>query len=791
MKKIIAILFLVALSAFYSPNSVGAQDRPTFKITNCSSENLLAPPVCVEDEYLQDEFYVVLKPNQSNGRALSSGYQLQALQAAINTGTVSEYHTELDRINLMPSVSPAVKDLASQTDFDKIMHIRVKNPDDFNQMIFRFSQDPGVESISLSSIVKVVDFQYNDPLYPQQYGLRAIKAPEAHEKYGLGSPLSIIVIFDTGGSPTHPDLVNKYIWEYDASGSASGAKDKFGHGTHVAGIAGANTNNNEGVASICPKCSLFNVKVLDDGGSGYWDWMADGMLVAISKIDELQKINPLVSATFNFSIAGPGPVPIIDETLEIAYKKEIVVVTAAGNSSEQVGPGGRMLYPAAAPGVLVAVATNAAGGKASFSSYGKALLSFGCPGVNIVSTVPRDARPMGSPTGYAASSGTSMASPCGAGAIGHMRGTATNQGVNISRELIVGMVLGSASPGIGLENYTASGGVIDMMALQEVPLFPPGPVSDFGVFGTNWGSTWLAFTSNNDSVGKKPNGFLVHYSKKPFDEYFVDHPDVKTVKYNLRVGENEGVNIKVPDLEPKTHYYIAVQIIDRALNVSPLSPVMEFDTQAQSVIEHWNFTTKDGQKDPQDFYVYNGPLALLFEIFSGQINPLLWHLSNIVSSPADFRWNWWFGNPGTLNYKTNMNADGLVVSPILDLTKMRYGAELNFDYFQQFISLIAQTQDYFEIHAFILDVNHRPFDSIRLLQSLSNKNSKALRMEPMRIDLQPIKDLWVKGQKKVNDESLKNLKVVLVFRLLSGTHGNFGGIGAIFGNVAIITNPEP
>ncbi|MDP3731224.1 MAG: S8 family serine peptidase [bacterium] len=790
MKRIFALAFLGIVCLLFAPD-VSAQDRPTFTMTRCSMETLLSPPVCVEEEYLKDEFYVVLKQNQNNGNSIRSGYPIQALQTALSTGAVNEYHSELDRINTLSSVSPAIKDLAAtQTAFNKILHIHVKNPDDFNQMIFRFSQDLGVESISFSSIVKVADFKYNDPLYPQQYALPVIKAPAAHEKYGLGSPLSIMAIFDTGGSPTHPDLVNRYSWEYDATGSTNGTRDKFGHGTHVAGIAGARTNNGEGVASICPECSLFNVKVLDDGGSGYWDWLVDGALAAISKIDELQKINPLYSATFNFSIAGPGPVPIIDEMLEVAYKKEIVVVAAAGNSSEKVGgSGGRMLYPAAAPGVLVAVASNAAGGKAPFSSYGKDLLSFACPGVNIVSTVPKDGRPMGSPTGYAISSGTSMAAPCGTGAIAHMRGTAALHGVMLPRELVIGMVLGSASPGIGLENYTASGGVIDMMALQEVPLFPPKPISDFGVFGTNWGSTWLAFMSENDSSGKKPNGFLVHYSEKPFDENTLNRSDVVTVKYNMRIGAGEGVNLRVGDFKPKTHYHIGVQIIDRALNVSTLSPVLELTTQSPKAIAHWTFTTADGQKDPQGWHVEDGPLALLFEMFSGQINPMLWHLSDIASNPSDFRWNWWFGNPGTLNYKTSINADSLIVSEVLDLTDMNYGAEVKMDYFQQFVALTAQTQDYFQVHALILDENNRPIDSVMLLQSLSNKNSKALRLEPIRMDLQPIKDLWIKNQKKANDGSLDKLRVILVLRFLSGTHGDYGGIGSVVGNISILTNP--
>jgi thermitase len=56
--------------------------------------------------------------------------------------------------------------------------------------------------------------------------------------------------------------------------------DRYGHGTHVAGIAAAVTNNLLGVAGTCPACRLLNVKVLNDNGFGSWDAVAKGIVAA-------------------------------------------------------------------------------------------------------------------------------------------------------------------------------------------------------------------------------------------------------------------------------------------------------------------------------------------------------------------------------------------------------------------------------------------------------------------------------------------------------------------------------
>src|SRR5260221_11743173 len=85
----------------------------------------------------------------------------------------------------------------------------------------------------------------NDPLFARQWGLPQVRAPQAWARGAQGSGATIAIV-DTGVDLGHPDLSGKLVPGVDlASGAScsSGGQDRNGHGTHVAGIAAAATNN--------------------------------------------------------------------------------------------------------------------------------------------------------------------------------------------------------------------------------------------------------------------------------------------------------------------------------------------------------------------------------------------------------------------------------------------------------------------------------------------------------------------------------------------------------------------
>lgn len=94
----------------------------------------------------------------------------------------------------------------------------------------------------------------NDVEFPNQSGLKAIKAPAAWA-LGTGSGIKVAVV--SSGIAGHPDLAGKTEGGFDATGDNDPTKDTDGRGTHLAGIVGAATNNTAGIAGTAPDARLL------------------------------------------------------------------------------------------------------------------------------------------------------------------------------------------------------------------------------------------------------------------------------------------------------------------------------------------------------------------------------------------------------------------------------------------------------------------------------------------------------------------------------------------------------
>lgn len=232
----------------------------------------------------------------------------------------------------------------------------------------------------------------NDPLYAQQWNLAKINAPAAWDvSQGGYGPIAVI---DTGIDAAHSDLSGEVEAGYNFVDNTSNTADDNGHGTHVAGIIAATTNNNNGIASIGYKGLLMPVKVLDSTGSGTYANLASGIIYAA---DNGAKI-------INMSLGGSSASSTLQSAVNYAEQKGVIIVAAAGNNGNSAA-----VYPADYPGVIAVSATDTNDNLASFSSYGPDI-TVSAPGVNIVSTYNTG--------GYATMSGTSMASPEVAGLLG-------------------------------------------------------------------------------------------------------------------------------------------------------------------------------------------------------------------------------------------------------------------------------------------------------------------------------------------------------------------------------------
>jgi thermitase len=242
--------------------------------------------------------------------------------------------------------------------------------------------------------------QSSDPLLPQQWGYYDIGANWINV-HTLPAP--VVAVLDTGVDYTHPDLVGKVIKGKDFVNDDTDPMDDHGHGTHVAGVIAALTNNAYGMAGISWNGKILAVKVLDFKGYGDAFGIAKGITYAAD--------NPSVKV-INMSLGGGYSSIEYDAVMYAVVEKKKLLVASAGNSNTSTPS-----YPAGFsipfPSKVLAVAAHGTDHcRASFSNYGT-WVSITAPGVNILSTVPPLLEYDGD---FTLMSGTSMAAPHVAGA---------------------------------------------------------------------------------------------------------------------------------------------------------------------------------------------------------------------------------------------------------------------------------------------------------------------------------------------------------------------------------------
>ena len=296
-----------------------------------------------------------------------------------------------------------------------------------------FGESEYIEAVSLNFLRPTLADAIvpNDPKYAEQWSLPAIKLPEAWtiEK---GDKNVVIAIVDSGVDYRHDDLATKiwvnqdeipdneidddengyvddvYGWDFtDAPNiQADGAPysdsiegdnepiDESGHGTHVAGIAGAVPDNGIGIAGVAWNCSLMPVRAGLSLGGGSRMQDDDSAAAIVYAADNGADI-------INMSWGSKQQSFVIRDAVEYAYARGVVLIGAAGNSNEA-----ESIFPAAYRKVIAVASTNQFQQRFYRSNYG-ASVDISAPGNGIISTQIGN--------GYRLLTGTSMAAPHVAG----------------------------------------------------------------------------------------------------------------------------------------------------------------------------------------------------------------------------------------------------------------------------------------------------------------------------------------------------------------------------------------
>ncbi|MFH0886531.1 MAG: S8 family serine peptidase [bacterium] len=322
-----------------------------------------------------------------------------------------------------------------QPKLPQVLKIKLPPGLSIEQAILKYKNDPQV-LVAEPNYINEIAREPSDPRYLDgtqwalnQSGDKDIDAPEAWD-VTVGSSSVVIAIVDTGVDWHHEDLAaniwsnpgeiagngidddgNGYIddvrgWDFvnvDQPGSSppgvgedgytpdNDPVDYHGHGTHVAGISAAVTNNSIGVAGVTWNSKIMPVR------SGYKGIDGGGWLENDDSAAAIQYAADNGANVINLSWGSNASSALIQIAVNYAIASGTVIVAAAGNSDNQLS-----YYPAAYTDVVAVAATNTTDTKASWSNYGS-WIDICAPGLSIYSTKIGN--------NYGLNSGTSMASP--------------------------------------------------------------------------------------------------------------------------------------------------------------------------------------------------------------------------------------------------------------------------------------------------------------------------------------------------------------------------------------------
>lgn len=252
-------------------------------------------------------------------------------------------------------------------------------------------QDPRIEFAEPDHTATAIGGA-NDPYFTSgaQWYLPKIQAPAAWD-YGTGASGVTIAVIDSGVLASHPDLAGKVLAGFDFHNSDTDPTDDNGHGSAVAGLAAAASNNLTGMAGVAWDNPVLPVKVLGADGSGSYSAISNAITWAADR----------GARVINLSLGGTSSSRTLQQAVDYAWSRNAVVIAAAGNNGNSVP-----LYPAACANVVAVSATNSSDLRPSWSNFGS-YVDLAAPGENVLT--------LQGGASYASWSGTSFSSPIASG----------------------------------------------------------------------------------------------------------------------------------------------------------------------------------------------------------------------------------------------------------------------------------------------------------------------------------------------------------------------------------------
>ncbi|RYU94852.1 S8 family serine peptidase [Emticicia agri] len=344
----------------------------------------------VHKDYIDGEVYIKLKEFPKITQILPNG--------AVNTALELPF---LSKAAFISNTIAAQRSFyfSNSAELQRIYRVKIGKPKLVNQFIKEISKDNSVEYVEPVPYHQIISIP-NDASVGNQFYLNKIKAYEAWDISQGGIDI-VVAVIDNAIQTNHADLAGNMLAGRDISDNdndPSPPDSTFFHGTHVAGLVGAVTNNNIGIASVgFNRVKILPIKATPNNGS------PDGIYHGFEAISwAVAHGANIINLSWGGSAYSMTDQAVIDE----AYNAGVLIVAAAGNNGQNSS-----YYPASYNRVISVGSVTVNDEKSYFSNYGSSV-DLVAPGSGIYSTMPGNK--------YDYHSGTSMATPIASSVFAYM-----------------------------------------------------------------------------------------------------------------------------------------------------------------------------------------------------------------------------------------------------------------------------------------------------------------------------------------------------------------------------------